>query len=77
MLIEFHAAIFAWFLCSFGTPSRSLVGCRKMGGMPLHDTVVVYFKNGATADIKAKVPSVCAKRWYICRYVLDGCARVM
>ena len=33
-MIEFQAAIFAWFLCSFGPPSRALgargVGCRFM-----------------------------------------------
>ena len=41
-MIEFHTAIFAWFLCSFGPPSRDLVAYHlESGGMPLHDAVGV------------------------------------
>ena len=31
-MIEFHAAIFAWFLCSFIPPSRVLVGLGRSPG---------------------------------------------
>ena len=45
-------AISAWFLCSFGRPSRSLVAYHlKRGGMPLHYAFGVNFQTGATTDI--------------------------
>ena len=35
--IECDAAILAWFLCSFGSPSRALVVYHlERGGMPFH-----------------------------------------
>ena len=41
-LIELHAAIMAWVLCSFGPPSRNPVAYHlEMGGMQLHDAVGV------------------------------------
>ena len=57
--IEFYTVIFAWFLCSFGPPSRSLVAYQlERGGMPLHDVVGVNCRKDATTDIKAQVPSI-------------------
>ena len=43
--IEFHVAIFAWFMRSFGQPSRVLVVYHlERVGMPLHDAVGVSYK---------------------------------
>ena len=56
-MIEFHAAVFALFLCSFGPPSLALVAYPlERGRMPLHDAVGVCCEKGATTDIKAQVP---------------------
>ena len=62
-MIDCHAAISAWFLCTFGPPSRTLVAYPlERGGMPFHDEVVVNCKNGApTADIKEELHSIWAK----------------
>ena len=39
-MIEFQAAIFAWFLCSLGPSSRALVAYHpETGGLPLHNAV--------------------------------------
>ena len=48
---------FAWFLCSFGPPSYTLV----RGWMPLHATVLVNYKRGTNTNIKAQVSSIWAK----------------
>ena len=48
MHIEIHAAIFAWYLCSFGPLFHALVAYHlERGGMPLHDAVGVNCKKGA------------------------------
>ena len=62
-MIECDATIFAWFLCSFGPPSLSLVAYYlERGGMPLHgDAVGVNCKKGAATGIRAQVPSICAE----------------
>ena len=62
-MIEFYDAfVFTWFLCSFGPPSRILLAYHmEKSGMQLHDVVGVHFKNGATTDNKAQVPSICAE----------------
>ena len=49
--IEFHPANFAWFLCSFGPPSRASGFFHlETGGMPLHDAVGVNSKKGETTE---------------------------
>ena len=61
-MIDFHSAIFVWFLCSFGPPSRALVIYHLYGGgMLLHDGVGVNCEKGATSDIKVQVRSIWAK----------------
>ena len=61
-MIEFHMAIFAWFMCSFGLPSRTLLAYHlEKGGMQLHDAIGVNCKRCTTTDIKAHVPSKWAK----------------
>lgn len=59
---------FSWLvLCSFRLPSRTLVAYQKeRGGMPLHDFVRVNCKKAAATDIKAHVPSICAKGFIGC-----------
>ena len=53
-MIELHAAIFSWFLCSFVAFSYALVAYHlQRGGIPLHDAVGVNSKKGATTDVKA------------------------
>ena len=43
--IEFHGAIFAWFLCSFALPSRALVAYhQERNRMPFHDAFGVNIK---------------------------------
>ena len=55
-MIVFHETIFAWFLCSFGLPSRALVAYHlERGGMPLHDAVVVNCRKGATIENEGTV----------------------
>ena len=50
-MIEFHAAIFAWFLCSFEPPKHALVAYQlERGGMTLLDVVGVNYKKGATTE---------------------------
>ena len=40
-MVELHKAIFAYFLCPFGPPSRAPVACHmERGGLPLHDAVL-------------------------------------
>ena len=57
LMIEFHAAIFAWFLCPFGPPFRALVAYhRERSEMLLHDAVGVNCSKVETTDIKAQVP---------------------
>ena len=56
LTIEFYAAIFAWFLSSFGPPSRALVASPGEGW----DAVGVICEKGATTDIKVQVTSVWA-----------------
>ena len=54
-----YAAIFAWFLCTFGPPSLALVAEHpQRGGMPLHHAVGVNCKNGPTTEINAYVSSI-------------------
>ena len=54
-MIEFHAAVVAWFLSFYRPPSRALVAYHmEIGGMPLHDAVGVNCKKGVTSNIKAK-----------------------
>ena len=51
MLIEFHAAIFEWFLCCFGLPSSALVAYHlKRGGMPLHGAVGANCEKGESSE---------------------------
>ena len=47
-LNEFHAAIFAWHMCSFGPPSRA--HHMKRGGMQLHEAAGINCKKGATTE---------------------------
>ena len=71
--IEFHVAIFVWFLCFFGPLSRALVAYHpKRCGMPLYDAIGVNCEKGATTDIKAQVPSMWAQGC-----MLDNCAWVI
>ena len=61
-MIEFHAAIFSWFLCSFGPLSRAPVAHHlETGGMTLHDAVGVTVKKAQLLNIKVQVPSIWAK----------------
>ena len=61
-MIEYHSAIFAWFLCSFG-PSSHALGLIHLesGGMPLRDGVVINCIQGATTEIKSQEPNIWAK----------------
>ena len=73
-MIEFQAAIFAWFLCSFGPPSRALGTYLHVerGGMPFHDAVGINCKKAATTELKAHEPSIWAKGCMV-----GGCACII
>ena len=62
-MIEFHAAVLAWYLyMSFRTPLPRSGGLSPgVGGMPLHYAIEVNCKNAAVTDIKEQVPSNWAK----------------
>ena len=61
-MIEFYAAIFAGFLCSFGPPSRALgTYTPREGWDALHDGVGINCKYGASTEVKAQEPSIWAK----------------
>ena len=47
-MIEFHEAIFDWFLCSFGKPSHTLVAYDlEKGGILLHAVVEASYGSGS------------------------------
>ena len=53
-MIECHAAIFIWFLCYFGPPSRSQVAYHvDRDRMPLHAVGVNYKKGANTENLGA------------------------
>ena len=55
-MIYFPAAIFAWFLCSFGPPFGTLLAYHmERSGMPFHDAVGVNSKNGV---VEVQVPRI-------------------
>ena len=61
-MIEFHAAIFACFLCCCGPLSHAVMAYHmERGGMPIHDAVEVNCKKSSTTCIKAQVPSIWVK----------------
>ena len=69
-MIEFQAAVFVWFMCSFEPPSRALVAYHlDIDEMPLRYAIGVNFKKGATIGIKAQLPSIWAmgECWMILR----------
>ena len=46
-----NSVIFAWFLCSFGPPSSTLVAYHLLrGGIPLYDAVGLNCKKGTTIE---------------------------
>ena len=52
-MIEFHAAIFIWFLCSLEPPSSVLIAYHlERDGMPLYDAVGANGKKGATTEFQ-------------------------
>ena len=58
----FHAAVFAWWLYSFGPLFRAVVTYHlEMGWMQLHDAVGVNCKKGVISDIKEQVSSISHK----------------
>ena len=61
LMIEFHAAIFAWFLCSSEPPSRALLAYNLgKSRTPLCDPVGVNCKKGRSiyAAIKTQMPGI-------------------
>ena len=62
-MIVFYAAIFAWFLCSFGPPSRALGAYtpKEQWDMLFHDGVGVNGEKRVTTEIQAQEPSIWAK----------------
>ena len=70
-MIVFHAAIFAWFMCSFGLPYCAPVAYHlERSAMPLHDAVEGNCEQGQL-NIEALVPCI----WAMGRMFLLLCVR--